>query len=71
MDAMKGCSVTLEADEEGCCYISITQRPSDHGRLRAENEIEATSSIRSLPPSSIVPSPKGYVHKIRDEKNTT
>ena len=45
----------------------ITQRPSDLGRLRAEYELEAASSIRSLPPSSISPSPKGFVHKIREE----
>ena len=64
----KGCSVTLVAVEEGCCYIPITQQPSDHGCLRAEHELEAVSSIRSLPPSSIAPSPKGFEHKIREEK---
>ena len=71
VDAKKGCSVTLVVAEEGCCYIPITQRPSDQGRLRAENEQEATSSIRSLPLSSMAPSPKGYVHQIREEKNAT
>ena len=60
-----GCSVTLGAAEEGWYSIPITQRPSDQGRLRAEHELEAASSIRSLPPSSIAPSPKGFVHKIR------
>ena len=50
-DPKKGCSVTLVAAEEGCCSIPITQRPSDHGRLRAEHELEAASSIRvPLPP---------------------
>ena len=44
---MKGCSVTLVAAEEGCYSIPITQRPSDQGRLRAEHELEAASSIRS------------------------
>ena len=44
--------------------IPITQRSSDQGRLRAEREQEAVSSIRSLPPSSIAPSPKGYVDNI-------
>ena len=61
-------SVTLVAAEEGCYSIPITQRPSDQGRLRAEHELEATSSIRSLPRSSIAPSPKGFVHKIREKK---
>ena len=69
MDPMKGCSVTLVAAEEGCYSIPITQRPSDQGRLRTEHELEAASSIQSLPPSSIVPSPKGFVHKIREEKS--
>ena len=68
MDPKKGCSVTLVAAEEGCYSIPITQRPSDQGRLRAEHELEAASSIRSLSPSSIAPSPKGFVHKIREEK---
>ena len=69
MDPNKGCSATLVAAEEGCYSIPITQRPSDQGRLSAEHELEATSSIRSLPPSSIAPSPKGFVHKIRQEKD--
>ena len=69
MDPKKGCSVTLEAAEEGCYSIPITQRQSDQGRLCAEHELEATSSIRSLPPLSIAPSLKGFVHKIREEKN--
>ena len=68
MDPKKGCSVTLVAAEEICYSIPITQRPSDQGRLCAEHELEATSSIRSLPPSSIAPPPKSFVHKIRDEK---
>ena len=70
MDPKKGCSVTLVAAKEGCYSIPITQRPSDQGRLCAEDELEAASSIRSLPssPSSIAPSPKGFVHKIREEK---
>ena len=65
MDPKKGFSVTLVAAEEGCYSIPITQRPSDQGRLHAEHELEAASSIRSLPPSSIAPSPKGFVDKIR------
>ena len=69
MDPKNGCSVTLVAAGEGCNSISTTQRPSDQGRLRAEHELKAASSIRSLPPSSIAPSPKGFVHKIREEKN--
>ena len=69
MDPKKGCSVTLVAAEEGCYSIPITQRPSDQGRLRAEHELEAASSIRSLPPSSIAPSPKGFVDKIRSGTN--
>ena len=68
MDPKKGCTVTLLGAEEGCCANPITQRPSDQGRLRAEYELEAASSIRSLPPSSIALSPKGFVHKIREEK---
>ena len=68
MDPKKGCSVTLVAAEEGCYSIPITQRPSDQGRLRAEHELEAASSIRSLPLSSIAPSSKGFVDKIREEK---
>ena len=68
MDPKKGCSVTLVAAEDGCYSIPITQRPSEQGRLRAEHELEATSCIRSLPPSSIAPSPKDFVHKIREEK---
>ena len=68
MDPRKGCSVTLVAAEEGCCSISITPRPSDHGRLHAEYELEAASSIRSLPPSSVAPSLKGFVDIIREEK---
>ena len=67
MDPKKGCSVTLVAAEEGC--YPITQRPSDQGRLRAEHELEAASSIRSLLPSSIAPSPKGFVDKIRRGTN--
>ena len=70
MDHKKGCSVTLVAAEEGCYSIPITRRPSDQGRLRAEHELEAASSIRSLHPSSIAPSLKGFVHKIREEKKT-
>ena len=69
MDPKKGCSVTLVAAEEGCCSIPITQRPSDQGRLRAEHLLEAASSIRSLPPSSIAPSPKGFVDKTRRGTN--
>ena len=65
----RGCSVTLGAAEKGCCSIPITQRPSDQGRLRVEHEIEAASSIRSLSPSSIAPSPKGNEHIIKMEKN--
>ena len=70
VDPKKGCSVTLVAAEEGCHSILITQRPSDQSRLRAKHELEAASSSRSLPPSSIAPSPMGFVHKIREEKNT-
>ena len=69
MDPKKGCSVTLVAAEEECYSIPITQRPSDQGRLRAEHELEAASSIRNLPPSSIAPSPKGFVDKIRRGTN--
>ena len=68
MDPKKGCSVTIVAAEDGCCAIPFTQRPSDQGRLRAEYELEAASSIWSLPPSSIARSPKGFVHKMREEK---
>ena len=64
----KGRSVTLVAAEKGYCSIPITQRPSDQDRQRSEYELEAASSIRSLPPSTIAPSPKGFVHKIREEK---
>ena len=69
MDPKMGCSVTLVAAEEGCYSITITQRPFDQSRLRAEHELEAASSIRSLPPSSIAPSPKGFVDKIRRGTN--
>ena len=69
MDPKKGCSVTLVAAEEGYYSIPITQRPSDQYRLLAEYELEAVSSIRRQPPSSIAPSSKGLVHKIREEKN--
>ena len=69
MDRKKGCSITLVAAEKGCYSIPITQRPSDQGRLRAEHELEAASSIRSLPPSSIAPSPKGFADKIRSGTN--
>ena len=69
VDPKMGCSVTLVAAKEECYSIPITQRPSDQGRLRAEHELEAASSIRSLPPSSIAPSPKGFVDKIIEEKN--
>ena len=71
MDPKKGCSTTLVAAEEGCYSIPITPRPSDQGRLRAEHELEDARSIRSLPPSSIAPSPKGFAHKIREEEDTT
>ena len=67
MDPKKGCSVNLVVSQDGCCSIPITQRQSDQGRLRAVYELEAASSIRSLPPSSIAPSPKGLVHKIGEE----
>ena len=69
MDPKKGCSVNLVAAEEGSCSISNTQRPSYQGRLHAEHELDAASSIRNLPPSSIAPSPKGFEHKIREEKH--
>ena len=69
MDPKKGCSVTLVATEEGCYSILITQRPSDQGRLHAEHELEAASPNLSLPPSSIAPSPKGFVDKIRRVTN--
>ena len=68
MDPKKGCSVTLVAAEEGCCSIPITQRPSDQGLKRAEYELEAASSILSLPSESIVPPQEGFVHKIREKK---
>ena len=68
VDPKKGYSVTLVAAEDGCCSIPITQRLSDQGRLRAQHELEAASSIRSLPPSSIAPSPKGFVDRMREEK---
>ena len=68
MDPKNGCSVSLVAAEEGCCSIPITQRPSDQGRLCAGHELEATKSIRNLPPSSIAPSPKGFVHKKERKK---
>ena len=68
MDPKKGCSVTVVAGEEGCYSIPITQRPSEQSHLHAEHELEATSSIQSLPPSSIAQTPKGFVHKIREGK---
>ena len=58
----------MVAAEEGCCSIPISHLPCDQGSLRAEHELLAANSIRSLPPSSIDPSPKGFVHKIREEK---
>ena len=69
MNPKKGCSVTMVAAEEGCYSIPITQRPSDHGRLCAEHELEAASSLQSLPPSSMAPSPMGFVDKIREGNN--
>ena len=69
MDPEKGCSVNLVASEEGCFSILITQRPSDQGSLHAVYELEAVSSIRILTPSSIAPSPMGFVHKIREKKH--
>ena len=69
MDPKKGCTVTLVAAKEGCYSIPITQRPSDQGRIRAEHELEAASSIRSLPQSFIAQSPKGFVDKIRRGTN--
>ena len=68
MNHKNGCSVTLAAAEEACGSIPITQRPSDEGRLHAEHELEVAISLRSLPPSSIDPLPKGFVHKAREEK---
>ena len=70
VDPKKGCSVSMVAAEEGCYSIPITQRPSDQGRLRADHELEAASSIWSLPQSSTAPWPNGFAHKIREEKNT-
>ena len=64
VDPKKGCSVTLLSAEEGCCSIPITQRPSDQSRLHAEHELLTSSSIWSLSPSSMAPSPKGFEHKI-------
>ena len=61
----RSCSVTQVAAEDGCYSNLITQQSSDQGRLRAEHELEAASSIRSLPPSSIAPSPKVFVDKIK------
>ena len=71
MDPNKGCSVTMVADEEGCCSIPITQRPSDQGRLRAEYELESASSIRSLPPSSWLHRRRALYTKLGRGKNTT
>ena len=68
VDPKKVCSVTQVATEEGCCSIPITQRSTDQGRLRVEYELEVARSIWSVPPSSTVPSPKGFVHKIRKGK---
>ena len=68
MDPNKGCSVTLVAAEEEYYSIPTTQQPSDQGRLRAEHDLEAASSVRSLFPSSIAPSLKGFACKIREEK---
>ena len=42
----------MVAAEERCCYISITQQPSDQNCKRAEHELETASTIRSLRPSS-------------------
>ena len=70
MDHEKDCSVTLVADEEGCCSIPITERPCDQGRLHAEHELEAASSIWGLLQSYIAPSPKGFEHKIGEEERT-
>ena len=41
------------------------------GHLCAEYELDTASSIRSLTLSPIAPSPKGFVHKITEEINTT
>ena len=68
MDPKKDCSFTLVAAKEGCCSLSIYQRPSHQGRLRAEHELEADNSIRSLPLSSIAPLTLGIAYKIREEK---
>ena len=68
MDPKKGCSITMVAADRGCYSFPIIRRPSDQGRLRAEYELEAASSIRSLPQSSIAPSPKGFVDKVREEE---
>ena len=69
VDPKIGCSVNMVVAKEGCCSIAIAQRPSDHGRLRAEHELETARSIRSLHPPSIAPSPKGFAHKIREDKD--
>ena len=69
MDPKNRCAVTLVAAEEGCYSIPITQRPSDQGGLRAEHELEAASTIRSLPLSSIAPSPKSFDDQIRRGTN--
>ena len=68
VDPKNGYSVTLEAVEEECSSISITQRPSDQGRLHEGHYLEYACSLGSMPLSSIAPSPKGFEHKIREEK---
>ena len=65
---MERCSVTLVAAEDGCCPIPITQRPSDQDCISEEHELEAASSILSLPQSSMTSSPIGLEHKIIDKK---
>ena len=68
MDPKKGCSFYLVAAKEGFCSIPFSQSSSDQGHLRAEHELEAASPMRSLPPSSIAPSPMCFYHKIKEEK---
>ena len=68
VERKRRCSFIRVAADNGSCSISITQRPPNQGRLRAEHEIVAASFIRSLTPSSIAQSPNGFECKIDRRK---
>ena len=52
------------SSRRGCYSIPIIQRTYDQGRLSAEDEQEASCSIRSQPMSSLSPTPKVFDHEI-------